>query len=115
MDTLKAWETITHSFNNQVLEFPTNPLQKRDPVWFSAYIQEGKIVINQALHHRPSSQLKYKRVLSYKDFQKVLPLYYMRKNGQQVSKDLSDATMNQVYFLSLIKHIYDTDEANNSF
>lgn len=115
MDTLKAWETITHSFNNKVLEFPTNPIVKKDPIWFSAYIEEDKIVINQALHHKPSSQLKYKRVLSYKDFQKVLPLYYSRKNGEHVSKELAEVTMNQVYYLSLIKHIYDTDEAKNNF
>lgn len=113
MDTLKAWKTITQSFNNEILEFPTVPIIKREPVWFSAYIEDDEIMINQALHHKPSSQLKYKRALNYKDFQKVLPLYYMRKNGEQVSKELTEATVNQVYFLSLIKHVYDIDEPNN--
>jgi len=109
MDTRKAWDTILNNFGTETFEFPTILKVKRTPVWFSAYAEGNKIIIDKAINNRPSSKLKAKRILYYQQFVDVLPLYYKRKNGERVSKELVEETGNSVYFLSVIKHMYDVD------
>lgn len=46
-----------------------------------------------------------RRKLTFKDFQKIYPIYLKRESGQSVSKEAIAATVNQVYFYPIIKNI----------
>jgi len=105
LSSLQAWSTIIDKLRNNKMEFPTTPKIDRAPVWFSARVDGETIVINEAIVHQPSSKLSTPRRLTYKDFEKVYPIYLRRENDEQVSAEATAATLNQVYYYSLIKHL----------
>lgn len=87
------------------IELPTVPKTKKTPVWFTAATDGNTIFINEAVNNRPSSKLMNERKLTYKEFQKVYPLYLRREKGELVSSQVTAITRNQVYYFSLIKHL----------
>lgn len=101
---MKAWNTIINRLEGNRIELSTVPKTKKIPVWFSATTNRETIFINEAIDHKPSSRLSVQRVLNYKTFEKVYPLYLRRKNGERVSSEVTAITVNQVYYFSLIKH-----------
>lgn len=112
MTSLQAWNTILVKLKENRTEFPTAPITKRIPVWFSAKIDGEIILIDNAIDHRPSSKLTVPRKLKYKTFQKIYPLYHRRENGEQVSAEAALVTVNQVYYYSLIKNLCQASEAD---
>lgn len=102
--SLEAWNTIIHRLKGNRIELPTVPKNKRVPVWFSATTNGEKVLINEAVDHKPSSKLSGVRTLTYRNFEKVYPLYLKRENGESVSAEVTAITVNQVYYFSLIKH-----------
>ena len=104
-DLDNLWDKIKSYLRNNKTEFHTVPKDNRQPVWFSAVTEGDVVVIDKAVVNTPSSKLKYSRKLTFKDFQKIYPIYLKRESGQSVSKEATEATVNQVYFFSIIKHI----------
>lgn len=104
MTSQEAWLRIVTHLQTKSIEFPTVPKIKRDPVWFEATTDGEMILINSAKNNRPSSQLTMQRKLSYKVFEKVYPLYLRRTKGDAVSIEALKATVDQVYYFSLIRH-----------
>jgi len=104
MAPLEAWNMIISRLENNRVELPTVPKNKKVPVWFAATTDGKTIFINEALDHNPSSKLSVERKLNYNTFQKVYPLYLRRENGEAISSEVSAITVDQVYYFSLIKH-----------
>ena len=104
-DLDNLWDKIKSYLRNNKTEFHTVPKDNRQPVWFSAVTEGDVVVIDKAVVNTPSSKLNYSRKLTFKDFQKIYPIYLKRESGQSVSKEATEATVNQVYFFSIIKHI----------
>jgi hypothetical protein len=104
MTPIQTWNNIINRLEGNKIELPTVPKTKKTPVWFSATTDGKTIFINQAIDHSPSSKLSAQRMLNYKTFQKVYPLYLRRENGEAVSSEVSAITVDQVYFFSLLKH-----------
>jgi hypothetical protein len=111
MTSQQAWNTIVDKLKGERKEFPTVPIVKRTPVWFSAVVNGEIILIDKAITHQPSSKLTVPRKLKYTTFQKIYPLYLRRENGEQVSVEAGSATVNQVYYYSLIKHLCQDNKA----
>jgi hypothetical protein len=110
MTSQQAWNTILDKLKLNRMEFPTVPITKRTPVWFSAMV-DGVILIDNAMAHQTSSKLAMPRKLKYKTFQKVYSLYLRRENGEQVSAEATSVTVNQFYYYSLIKHLCQENKA----
>lgn len=103
--TSEAWNTIIAILSKKPTEFPTVPKTKRIPVWFMASTDGEKIFIDEAKINKPSSKLSLRRMLEYRTFEKIYPLYIRRENGEQVSAEANVITVNQVYYYSLIHHL----------
>lgn len=100
-----VWDRIIEGLSKSEREFPTTPKQNKEPVWFLASTDGEKVYINEAVENKPSSSLKYRRVLTYDNFKDIYPIHIRRENGEKVSKEATDATRNQVYYFSLINHL----------
>lgn len=101
----QIWNKIIENLSSSGREFPTTPKTKKEPVWFLARTDKEKIYINEAIENKPSSKIKVKRTLTYDNFKDVYPIYIRRENGENVSKEASAVTRNQVYYFSLINHL----------
>jgi len=104
MTSQESWLKIVAYLKAESIEFPTVPKIKRDHVCFEASTDGEIIMIKTAKYNRPSSQLTMQRKLSYKVFEKVYPLYLRRNKGEAVSNEALKATVDQVYYFSLIRH-----------
>lgn len=101
----KAWQQIVTNLDGYIIELPTTPKMKREPVWFSATSNGEEILVNKATNNLPSSRITATRTLTYDKFQEVYPLYLRREKGESVSKEVTAITLNSVYYFSQIKHL----------
>lgn len=100
------WNIIVNNLKEKCIEMPTVPKTRKTPLWFSATTDGNIIIINRAVNNKPSCKLSMERKLTYNTFEKVYPLYLKREKGEQVSSEVTSVTVNQVYFFSVIKHLY---------
>ena len=98
MTASEAWNAIVGGLLESPEELPTVPKIKRTPVWFFASTDGETIFINEAKFNKPPSKLSMSRMLVYKTFQKIYPLYQKRENGEQVSAEATAIIVNQVYY-----------------
>lgn len=106
MDSKNVWNKIINKLREQQpLELHTVPTIAKTPVWFSSATDGGTIFIDNALINSPSSKISSIRKLTYKDFEKIYPIFLRREKGESVSKEATNSTRNQVYYFSLIKHL----------
>lgn len=105
MTAQEAWKTIMNRLGQERREFHTVPLLNKAHVWFSATVDEERIVITEATENKPSSSLTIPRYLKYKTFEKVYPIYLRREKGEKVSKEVTEITVNSVYYYSLIRFL----------
>lgn len=96
---------VLRYLNNNKKEFPTTPKGNREPVWFSAVTVCNEVIVDKSAVNKTSSKKSSRRKLTFKNFQKIYPLYLKRESGASVSKEAVKATVNQIYFYSMIKHI----------
>ncbi len=101
----EVWKNIINKLAAGRIELPTTPITKKAPLWFSATTDNEHIFVSSAKDHQPSSKITMERKLTQKNFRKVYPLYLRRINGESVSAEATAATVNQVYYYSLIKHL----------
>lgn len=104
MTIRELWQKLLSHLGSQSLEFPTTPKQNRTPVWFSAKAVAGCIYVGNAKAHTPSCKISGARKLTFTEFERMYPIYLKRENGEQVSAEATQASVNQVYWYSLIKH-----------
>ena len=80
----------------------TVPIQAwRQPVWFSVRAENGKLYVDNAESHLPSSRISCPRVLAPGQFERVLEIYHRRKKLEAVSREAGGATANQVYWYGI--------------
>lgn len=101
----QVWNAILSKLMDGSKEFPTTPKINRKPVWFSAKTDGKNIFVDAAKNNQPQCNLTMERRLTYDEFKKIYPIYIEREKGENVSEEASNASMNQVYWFSLIKHL----------
>ena len=101
------WLRILNAIGDKTIELPTTPTTNAKPKWFKVETDGNEICVDAALNHEPASKISMVRILKEKEFLKILPYYYKRKAGEQVSRIVTDMTVNQVYYYSLIYHYID--------
>ena len=97
------WEEIVRSFSDNPREVQSQPITKRDAVWFSVYVEDKKLFVDRAKVHKPSSNLSQRRSLSAEaDKCNIMyDLYCRRKNGASVSAEATATTVNQIYWYGI--------------
>lgn len=104
MTTRELWQKLLSELGCQSLEFPTTPKQIRTHIWFSAKAVDSCIYVGNAKEHTPSRRISGARILTFTEFERIYPIYLKRENGERVSAEATRASVNQVYWYSLIKH-----------
>ena len=99
----EAWKIMINKLTEEKQEFHTVPKTNKKPVWFEAESDGKDIFVNSAKSNEPSSKISSTRKLKYNNFIEVYPLYIKRENGEKVSQEVTNKTVNQVYYFSLIK------------
>lgn len=98
----RMWKEILEYFFEKEIELHTRPKTKRQYKWFSLYSDSDYIYIQSAKENEPSCKISKFRKLTYKEFVRILSIYYARERGEAVSKRAAKVTHNQVYWYSLL-------------
>jgi hypothetical protein len=101
---MEIWNKIIKNVMKQSTDLPTIPKTSRAPLWFHVSSDGESLFIDNAKDHSPSSSLSSMRKLTYKEFEKIYPIYLKREQGEAVSQEATVKTYNQVYWYSIIKH-----------
>ena len=104
LNMFELWNKILSELSKAEMELSTIPKTSKEPIWFRVSTDGNGIFVNPAIEHHPSSRLTMTRKLTYHEFLKIYPLYLKREKGEAVSKDAAKATVNQVYWYSIIKN-----------
>ena len=106
MELETEWARIL-SETNIGIDLHTLPLKRKEYLWFFVKSDGKHVIVTNSVNRQPSSILKNPRKISYKEFLGMYPLYFRRKNGEQVSNEAKLISRNQVYIYSLIGKFLD--------
>ena len=97
------WKEIIESFTSNPRDVKSIPITKRTPVWFYVYVEDGKLYVEGAKDHIPSSNISFKRILTDDNdmCETMFNIYQRRKNGEAVSKEATATTVNQIYWYGI--------------
>ena len=96
-----VWEKMVLSYINNPRDVKTVPVI-REGVWFYVYVEDNSIYVeNSRSHLANSSNIKNRRRLEKEKADAMLSLYYRRKNGDRVSQEAKEITVNQVYWYGI--------------
>jgi len=97
------WLRIIKDLSYNPRDLHTVPKTNKKPLWFNAYSDGKFIYIDNAKDHVPSSNISATRKLNLSEFERIYPIHIRREQGEIVSKEAQKATVNQVYWYSIIK------------
>lgn len=87
----------------EVLPFSGEEIQTTTGLWFKASSNDGKLYVDRATEHTPSSELSMQRSISKKDFLLVHSYYDRWVNGEVgVRHEVSRKSRNTAYIFALI-------------
>lgn len=102
LQALEAWNRIIERAQSQSFEVHTVPQNKKTPLWFRVSTDGNKLIISEAKDNEPSSTLKMSRTITFKEFERIYPYYYVRLKGTSVSQEVMSKSVNSVYIYGLI-------------
>lgn len=87
----------------EVLPISGQEIQTTTGLWFKASSIDGRLYIDKAVDHAPSSELSMQRAISKKDFLLVFSFYDRWVNGEVgVRHEVSRQSRNTAYIFALI-------------
>ena len=97
------WQEIIKSFAANPRDVKTNPLRNRAALWFYVYVEDGRLYVDCAKEHTPSSKLSTRRMLSSgaEKCNIMYDIYRRRKSGEPVAAEATATTVNQVYWYGI--------------
>ena len=81
MSAETTWSKIITQIKASPIELPTTPSDKREPLWFRAYMEKGDLYIDNAVNHKPPTKMSMRRKISENDFARVYPYAQLRAKG----------------------------------
>ncbi|WP_339060205.1 hypothetical protein [Tepidibacillus marianensis] len=88
----------------ELLPISGQEIQTTTGLWFKASSIDGRLYINKAVDHMPSSELSMQRSISKKDFLLVYSYYDRWVNGEVgVRHEVSRKSRNTAYIFALIE------------
>lgn len=87
----------------EVLPVSGEEIQTTTGLWFNASSYDGRLYVDKAVNHTPSSELSMQRPISKKDFLLVFSYYERWVNGEVgVRHEVSRKSRNTAYIFALI-------------
>ena len=103
MNCEQIWNKIISSLVETPAEVSTVPSNNKEPLWFNAFIENGDLYVQNAVSHRPSTQMSKSRKISKKDFDIVYSYYHRWANGERhLRQEVRTMSRNTAYIFALI-------------
>lgn len=97
------WAEITSALTEMPIEVATIPSNKKEPLWFAAYIDGSEVYVYNANVQKPSTNMSLRRKISKKDFLTVYAYYHRWANGERhLRQEVSLLSRNTAYIFGLI-------------
>ena len=100
-EAIAVYEKMLRKYGENPRCVCTVPTTAKAPVWFYVFGEDGKVCVKNAEGHENSSHMIGVRVLEPSESKKMLDIYGRRKRGENVSKEATATTRNQVYWYGI--------------
>ena len=100
-----TYQDLVNYVINNADDIPTFPLTKAKPKWFHAYVEDGRIFVENSRGMQPSCSISGKRLLIEEHFEAMYDYYQRRLNGERVSKEVTHYDVCQVYWYGIIRAV----------
>ena len=100
-EAIAVYEKMLRKYGENPRCVCTVPTTAKAPVWFYVFGEDGKVCVKNAEGHENSSHMIGVRVLETSESKKMLDIYGRRKRGENVSKEATATTRNQVYWYGI--------------
>lgn len=98
MDGETLWNRIIEQ-----LPLSGEEMQTTTGLWFNASSYNGRLYINKAEEHVPSSEISIQRSISKKNFILVYPYYNLWVNGESgIRQEVNRKSRNSAYIFALL-------------
>jgi hypothetical protein len=99
------WDKVISGLSDKPIEIQTIPSNNRQPLWFSAYLESGNIIVENARLHTPSIRVSKLRKIGKDVFLKVYPFYSRWANGEKhLRQEVREISWNTAYIFALINN-----------
>lgn len=103
MNVDNVWNNIITSLKEKSVDVVTVPSNKKEPLWFNAYIENENLFVQNAISCCPSTQMSQSRKISKKDFDIVYSYYRRWSDGEiHLRREVSMLSRNTAYIFGLI-------------
>ena len=100
-----TWSEILNSFEMAPRDVSTAPIRNSAGKWFYVYVKDCKVCIESGREHDNSSNIKTVRILNPDELEDMLVLYERRRNGESVTYEAVERTVNQVYWYGIFREL----------
>ena len=102
MNAEVAWTKIVTSLKESPAEVATVTKNKKSPIWFTAYTENGEVHVQSAITNKPSAKIAGFRKLSRDEFIRVYPYYRLWAKGECQRQEIRNISVNTSYIFALI-------------
>ena len=103
---MKTYSDIAAAFRGEPRDVSTAPVQKNTvPKWFYVYECRNTVFVSSGRAHDNSCSIASDRRLKPEEFDIMLDIYHRRQHGENVSKEATDASVNQSYWFGIFKEL----------
>ena len=104
MNSQEAWNSIISGLAISTEDYSTVPKINREPLWFSAILNENYVIIDRAKNNIPTCKINSPRIITYPGFETVYPYYKKWRLGQVgVRMEARQRSRNTAYIFGLIE------------
>lgn len=105
MNAESTWSSVINSLLKNSADVATVPSNKREPLWFFAFIDNGKLYVENSGNCMPSTNLSKRRKITKSDFVTVYSYYHRWANGERhLRQEVRTLSRNTAYIFGLINH-----------
>jgi hypothetical protein len=97
------WNTIINELSQNPVEIKTHHLKDDKGLWFSVKFDGSDILIDNAIHNSPPTDLHEKRKLRKTEFIGIYPYYQGWLNGSIPRNKIRNNSENTSYIFGIIK------------
>lgn len=102
MSAENTWEKILSSLKEHPAEVSTITKSKKPSIWFTAYIENEMVHVQNAITIKPSTKILGFRTITKNEFIKVYPYYQPWIKGECQRQIIKEKSVNTSYIFGLI-------------
>lgn len=97
------WDKICSELHSAPVEFVTVPSNKKEQLWFIAYVDNGVVYVDNSRTKKPSTKMSQRRKISRDDFLTVYAYYHRWANGERhLRQEVRSLSRNTAYIFGLV-------------